>query len=205
MTQQNVLELAKQGDPQAITTLMNRVLAPKGITAKVAIKDGYLQIILESDRVPEQQALVAFIRKGITGLELKFIKTVKIYGRQIGAEFPAWSERFELMAKKTLLTINRGSVNQERELQKQVTPSKANEPRSTILGAVILVVIGGMMFGSCQPQSRDSPASSSQECYENASRDYVDSTLENEGNHPVSESDINRYYNGLKQIHEACQ
>ncbi|WP_242063438.1 hypothetical protein [Nostoc sp. FACHB-892] len=39
MTQPNLLELAKQGDAQAIASLMNRQLQPKGITAKVALKD----------------------------------------------------------------------------------------------------------------------------------------------------------------------
>ncbi|WP_277926746.1 MULTISPECIES: hypothetical protein [Nostoc] len=39
MTQPNLLELAKQGDAQAIASLINRQLQPKGITAKVALKD----------------------------------------------------------------------------------------------------------------------------------------------------------------------
>jgi len=63
MTQLNILELAKQRDAKAIAALMNRQLQPKGITAKATLKDGCLQIILESDQVPDQQALVAFVRK----------------------------------------------------------------------------------------------------------------------------------------------
>ncbi|MEH1890791.1 MAG: hypothetical protein V7K92_15510 [Nostoc sp.] len=39
MTQPNILKLAKQGDIQAIASLINRHLHPKGITAKVAFKD----------------------------------------------------------------------------------------------------------------------------------------------------------------------
>lgn len=84
-------------------------------------------------------------------------------------------------------------------------PSKATEVRDTILGGIGLVVIGGMIFGGCQHQSSNSSASSYRECYENASKAYVDSTLENEGNHPVSSSDINRYYNDLNNIRDACQ
>jgi hypothetical protein len=33
MSQQNILELAKQDDAQAIASLINRQLQPKGITA----------------------------------------------------------------------------------------------------------------------------------------------------------------------------
>ena len=85
------------------------------------------------------------------------------------------------------------------------SPSKDTKKQNSILGTIVLVIIGGMMFGACQNQSSTSSASSSQGCYDSASKAYVDSTLENEGNHPVSRSDINRYYNDLKEIHGACQ
>ncbi len=79
MTQPNILELARQGDVQAIASLINRQLQPKGITAKVVLKDGCLQIMLESSEVPAQQPLVAFVRKGITGLGATSIERVKVY------------------------------------------------------------------------------------------------------------------------------
>ncbi|MEH2402958.1 hypothetical protein [Nostoc sp.] len=89
MTQPNILKLAKQGDTQAIASLMNRHLYPKGITAKVALKDACLEVILESAQVPNRQTLVAFIRKGLTGLGAASIERVKVYGQQTGEEFPA--------------------------------------------------------------------------------------------------------------------
>jgi uncharacterized protein (DUF697 family) len=97
--QPNLLELAKQGNAQAIATLMNRQLQPKGITTKAALKEGCLQIMLESAQAPNQQALVVFIRKGITNLGAEPIKKVKVYGRQIGEEFPAFIEEFEVVAQ----------------------------------------------------------------------------------------------------------
>jgi hypothetical protein len=96
-TPPNLLELAKQGNAKAIAILINRQLQPKGITAKAAFKDGCLQIMLESVQVPNQQALVAFVRKGITSLGAESIEKVKVYGRQKGEDFPAWSEEFELV------------------------------------------------------------------------------------------------------------
>ncbi len=96
MTQPNILELAKQGDVQAIASLMNRHLHAKGITAKVAFKDTCLEVMLESVKVPNQQILVPFIRKGLTALGAASVEIVKVYGQQTGKEFPAWSKEFYL-------------------------------------------------------------------------------------------------------------
>ncbi len=49
MTQPNLLDLAKQGNPKAIAALLNCSLQAKGITAKANLKEnGYLQFMLES-------------------------------------------------------------------------------------------------------------------------------------------------------------
>ncbi|WP_229550423.1 DUF4429 domain-containing protein [Nostoc sp. CHAB 5836] len=124
MTQLNLLELAKQGDASAIASLMNRQLQPKGITVKVALKDACLQIMLESAQVPNQQALVAFVRKGIVGLGAASIERVKIYGRQTGEEFPAWNQEFELVvhASSTPSPINTDSTFSSDQNQQLESP-----------------------------------------------------------------------------------
>jgi hypothetical protein len=126
MTQTNILELAKQGDVKAIADLMNRQLQPKGITAKVALKDGCLQIMLESVKVPDQQALVTFICKRITGLGAELIEKVKIYGLQTGEEFPAWSQEFELVlqTKPISPTLEVHTINQPSITGDQVHKNK---------------------------------------------------------------------------------
>ncbi len=96
MTQAKLVKLAKEGNTQAIAFLMNRHLKPKGITAKVILKDACLQVMLESANVSHQQALVAFVHKGITSLGTKFIERVKVYGQQPGEELPTWTEEFAL-------------------------------------------------------------------------------------------------------------
>ena len=97
-TQPELLELAKQGNAKAIATLMNHKLQPKGITAKAALKDGCLQMMLESAQVPDQQVLVAFVRKFIISLRAASIERVKVYGRQTGEDIPSWNREFELVA-----------------------------------------------------------------------------------------------------------
>ena len=99
MTQPNLLELAKQGDVNAIATLMNRKLQPKGIIAKAGMKNDCLQIVLSAAEVPPQQTLVALIHKSMTSLGAEAIKRVKVYGKQTGEEIPAWDEEFEVVAQ----------------------------------------------------------------------------------------------------------
>ncbi|NJL39060.1 MAG: hypothetical protein HC899_21650 [Leptolyngbyaceae cyanobacterium SM1_4_3] len=96
MTQQNLLELAKQGDPQAIATLMNRSLQPKGMTASVDVRGDRLQVLLESAQIPNRQGMVAFVRNGITTLGLKSIQSIEIISRQVGNSSPAWTEEIFL-------------------------------------------------------------------------------------------------------------
>ena len=96
MTQPNILELAKQGDAKAIALLLNRQLQPKGITAAASLKDGCLQVMLESIEVPSQQVMSAWVSKSIAGLGATSIEKVKVYGRQTGAKVPAWSQEFEV-------------------------------------------------------------------------------------------------------------
>ncbi|MDF5710789.1 MAG: hypothetical protein PUP90_24735 [Nostoc sp. S4] len=97
MTQPNLLELAKQGDAQAIASIINYFLQPKGITAKVLFKDGCLQIMLESSQVPEQESSVTLIRKLIIKLNISFIKSVKIYGKKLAQSSAAWTDYFNLI------------------------------------------------------------------------------------------------------------
>jgi hypothetical protein len=95
-SQPNPLELAKQGDVRAIAFLMNRSLKPKGITAKTAFKDCCLQVMLEAPEIPDQRTLASFIHKGVIGLEIASIRKLRVYGRKIGNESPAWSQEFDL-------------------------------------------------------------------------------------------------------------
>lgn len=87
-----VLQLARQGDPEAIAALMNRHLEAQGITAVVVHHDGTLQVNLEAAQVPNQADLVAYVKKGITGLELAAIQHLTVSGKQLGADTSAWSE-----------------------------------------------------------------------------------------------------------------
>jgi hypothetical protein len=124
-TLQNILELAKHGSPKAIAVLMNRHLRPKGIIVKAGLRDGCLQVLLESALIPDQSTLVAFIRKGVMNLGTEAIKSVKVYGKQTSEEFPAWIQEFELVRQTVPISLQLSS--EERGRVSTSTPQLKSE------------------------------------------------------------------------------
>jgi uncharacterized protein (DUF697 family) len=96
MSQPTLEELAKQGDSNAIASLLNRAFEPKGVTAKAAIKNDSLNIIVEAAETPNKQESIAIIREVITSLQLELVETVTVYGRQPGDDIPDWHQKFLL-------------------------------------------------------------------------------------------------------------
>ena len=96
MTQPHLLEQAKQGDPQAIAALMNKSLQPKDMTAYVERQGDHLDVVLKSDRIPNRQALTAFVEQGIHNLGVETIRSVTVSGQQLGASSSAWTEQLDL-------------------------------------------------------------------------------------------------------------
>jgi hypothetical protein len=89
-----VLELAQQGDTEAISALMNRHLKPQGVTAQIAKTQNTLQIMLEGLDLPDQKRMTAFVTQGIQKLGLG--SNVQIFGRQVGDQKPAWTANFAI-------------------------------------------------------------------------------------------------------------
>ncbi len=96
MTQPNILELAKQGDANAIAYVINHLLKDKGITVKALFKGSCLLVLLESFQVPDQQSSVVSIRTVMRQLEVKSIKSVRIYGKLMGQNSAVWKKFLDL-------------------------------------------------------------------------------------------------------------
>ncbi|MFM2428874.1 MAG: hypothetical protein RLZZ511_87 [Cyanobacteriota bacterium] len=88
MTQ--ALDLAKQGDPQAIAALMSRHLTPQGVAVKVAVQEHTLQVLLDGIDVPNQAAMSSFVGKGISNLDIPQIVSLEIFGKRSGTDNIAW-------------------------------------------------------------------------------------------------------------------
>ncbi|MHC0067539.1 type IV pilin-like G/H family protein [Nostoc sp. UIC 10890] len=132
MVQQNFLALAKQGNAAAIASLINRQLQSKNITAKVTLKNTCLQVLLESSEIPNQQALVAFIHKGIKGLGSPAIEKVKVYAIQTGEEFPAWGQEFEVSNQLSSVSKAEKFVSSDREAEETQDSLKESAKQGNI-------------------------------------------------------------------------
>ena len=141
MTQPSLSTLAKQGNPQALTALINRSLRPKGITAKIALKQGCLNVMLESAQIPAPH-YVRVIQKGLINLGVQSIKRVKVYGKQIGKQRPAWCQEFQLInpTHATNSVIRPSTTLANPEAQPTPTDSKTSHlqtPQDVALNRVL--------------------------------------------------------------------
>jgi len=116
---QNIVSLAKQGDPGAIAVLLNQALRIRNMTAQVVRNDNRLHILLEADRIPDRQAYIAYIQDGLTRLNVRSIHSVRVYARQIGQKVPAWDEAFEF-GKATISPLSSPSEAPEKPASKPV-------------------------------------------------------------------------------------
>ncbi|XPM55192.2 MAG: hypothetical protein EDM05_046920 [Leptolyngbya sp. IPPAS B-1204] len=105
MVQSDLLKLAQQGDPGAIARLLNRNLQPRGVTAKVLLRDECLKILLSSDRPLEQKAFSQFIQQSIDRLGTSNISLVKLYSQQTSEGVPAWAYEFVPASSKSQLIV----------------------------------------------------------------------------------------------------
>lgn len=96
MTQRNVLELAKQGNANAIAHVISYVLKNKGITAKALLKDSCLLVMLESTQEPDRESSVISVRTAMRQLGVQSIRSVKIYGKVISQDSAAWTKVLHL-------------------------------------------------------------------------------------------------------------
>ncbi len=100
MPQSNLLELAKHGEPNAIATLMNAVLVPRGIIAHASLEDDSLLISLEAPKPLNQTALVQFVQKGLRQLGSDSIQHVKVHGQKFGDQSLSWTEAFVMYPER---------------------------------------------------------------------------------------------------------
>jgi hypothetical protein len=95
LAEKNLLDQAQQGNAEAIATLLNRSLNPKGITAMARLEQNTLHILIEAIPAPTPD-LAPFVHQGVASLGITAANTVKIYGRQRGISQLGWQQAFNL-------------------------------------------------------------------------------------------------------------
>ncbi len=140
MTQLNLIELAKLGNPKAIATLMNRHLEPKGVTVKVSISNDCLMVIAESTHLPDQSFLVYFVRKGMTALQAQAIKRVIVWGQTSGKTTPEWKEAFELDNDVSFPKVEPSPSANEQNIPDQKTAKNQVLPKFNLLHQALNII-----------------------------------------------------------------
>jgi hypothetical protein len=118
MAQNPLVEQAKQGNINAISSLMNRLLKSQGMLANVERDGDRLEILIESDlrslddevRIPKRQVLVGMLRKWFITLEVKTVSSIIISWQQTGSVEPAWTEEINLGDRGTAIVRENGGI-----------------------------------------------------------------------------------------------
>ncbi|MEX0268256.1 type IV pilin-like G/H family protein [Leptolyngbyaceae cyanobacterium UHCC 1019] len=128
VTQSQLINLAKQGNPQAIAALMNSVLEPKGVTTTAQLTDDCLRIEVQSEKPLNQAAIVSFIRSGVGALGTASIRKVKVSAQKAGRS-PFWTEEFQLGSsapREPMPTLDLASSQALRSDSHPATPSDSS-------------------------------------------------------------------------------
>jgi len=150
MKHSEVYQLAREGNPKAISALLNQALADRGVTSRTTLKEGCLHVLLEAEgQAPDRYAMVDLVRAKVTNLDVESIKRVRVYGRETGEERPAWNQEFALSVGdySSLVFSQSQEATPRPRANRPPTPSPSPQPAkpktfSTV--SMALLLIGGL-------------------------------------------------------------
>ena len=137
MTQNPLVEQAKQGNVNAIASLMNRLLKSQAMLANVERDGDRLEILIESDlrslddevRIPNRQVLVGMLKKWFITLEVKTVSRITVSWQQTGFDEPAWTEEIYLVEKENRNISENGGITETKQ-SPRIPPLPVFPPKS---------------------------------------------------------------------------
>lgn len=114
------IELAKQGNSQAIATLITEKLGQEQVIDH-KVKGKFLKLVIETSRESNKQKIIATIRGLIADLKTDSISQVQVSGKRAKATIPEWDQEFDLGNILSFTDYNNSSQN------KTTTPPNKNE------------------------------------------------------------------------------
>jgi voltage-gated potassium channel Kch len=103
MTQTNLLELARNGDSQAIATLLDRFLADPETTVKADWHGGNLNLRFFSSSCFEPDQAIAFVQESLETLQVEAITTIRLFGYRPDQPTPLWVQSLDLAGAPTVI------------------------------------------------------------------------------------------------------
>jgi hypothetical protein len=102
MPSQNTLDLAKQGDAEAIATILTYHLTQRYNTAASVLRLGnYLSILMEASCSTDQATMVPIVRDIIQSLGVEGISIIEVSARRFGDREVLWSQTIEIPTEST--------------------------------------------------------------------------------------------------------
>ncbi len=95
MTSPDLIELAKQGNIQAIAIIIRDTIPENVKLVKCELKDNCLQIILEGKKLPNQKLTIS-ISDRLSNLEINCLQKIVIHGKISKKKSLQWNEELEL-------------------------------------------------------------------------------------------------------------
>ncbi|MBD2578131.1 pentapeptide repeat-containing protein [Oscillatoria sp. FACHB-1406] len=140
MTDSDLVQLARQGDPSAIATLFNRQLSAKGVTVKAVRERDCLLLLLESPKALNKEVAIAGMQKRLLQLNPEGIEIIRLQSLQEGSFSPIWTYEFNLSDKD--------SPTRDRPLEaSSLSPSPKPKLESLIgVGELVLLGFGFLLF-----------------------------------------------------------
>lgn len=130
MSHSNLVTRAKQGDADAIVSLLAKVLQQHQVAVKGRLQGSCLQLLLEFAEPLEQTFVTNLIERGMKHLQPEGIQSVNISGRLIGATKLAWRSSFPLgiPGSQKSEEIGLPTLTQESHWPSPVKPEYASRP-----------------------------------------------------------------------------
>ncbi|MDB9313349.1 hypothetical protein PN462_09585 [Spirulina sp. CS-785/01] len=124
MTQPQLIQQAKQGNAKAIATLINQSLKTKKIqVVKYSFKEGCLNLMLEGEEVPAQDAMTNLVRQGLTKINSPKLQTVQLHAKKKGQPTTIWQQTIDFPSAKTQTNNRSTSSHNSQRLQKNYKTS----------------------------------------------------------------------------------
>ncbi len=155
-TQVKLLDLAKQGDLDALVALINQPLEHKGIVASASLARGCLTITAESPEAPPAKLFfVDFVRQGVNTLSPAGIERVVVRGKVKGESQIAWRENFSLDAPREIVSSMSAASSKPAAYTSEIAPQPERSQRrrpnalgflwasSFLLGALLTASVVG--------------------------------------------------------------
>jgi hypothetical protein len=89
-SQHHLISLAKQGNPKALTTLINQTLSPLGVVVTSALNAECLVVTAIVPDTIDRKFLIEFMREGMERLQANSIRQVLLVGRDRARVTPDW-------------------------------------------------------------------------------------------------------------------